>query len=466
MQHEHKKRVMRIADEVRSFYAAGKPFRIYHGSTNSTRILTFKRDETIDVSDLNQVLAVDQKARTALVEANVPMDKLVRETLKHGLVPEVVMEFPGITVGGGIQGGAGESSSFRYGCFNQTCNSFEVILANGRQVQASPQKNADLFYGSAGSFGTLGIITAAKVRLVPAKKYVRLTYLPVTSFAQAVKTLRVATRQNHDYIDGIMFGPDHGVVIVGTMTNKRMGRVRRFTRARDQWYYLHAEAIDTSKQEVTETVLIWDYLFRYDRGGFWVGRYAFELFHKPFNRYTRWLLNPLFHTRKLYEALQASGASQQFIVQDLALPLKNAVKFMEFVDQTQHIYPLWLCPLLPSSKSPFQSNAIKTPLVINIGVWGNHIASRPAFIKANRTIEHKLAELGGKKWYYAHSYYTRTEFWKFYNKHRYDALRQKYHATTLPDIYEKIRVKEAAVVNMKRGALKAMQGRAKLRIQR
>jgi FAD/FMN-containing dehydrogenase len=41
------------------------------------------------------------------------MDKLVKATLKYGLVPPVVTEFPGITVGGAIQGAAAETSSFR-----------------------------------------------------------------------------------------------------------------------------------------------------------------------------------------------------------------------------------------------------------------------------------------------------------------------------------------------------------------
>ena len=46
--------------------------------------------------------------KTALVEPNVPMDRLVAATLQCGLIPPVVMEFPAITVGGGFTGTAGE----------------------------------------------------------------------------------------------------------------------------------------------------------------------------------------------------------------------------------------------------------------------------------------------------------------------------------------------------------------------
>ena len=46
------------------------------------------------------------------------MDALVAATLPHALLPLVVMEFPGITVGGGFSGTSGESSSFRHGPFD------------------------------------------------------------------------------------------------------------------------------------------------------------------------------------------------------------------------------------------------------------------------------------------------------------------------------------------------------------
>src|ERR1700704_5322126 len=135
----------------------------------------------VDVSELNNVLSVDAKHQTAIVEPNVPMDKLVKATLAHKLLPPVVTEFPGITVGGGIQGGAGESSSFKWGFFSQTVNWVEYILADGSIVKASPIEHSDLFYGAAGSSGTFGVITAAEIQLIPAKKYVQLAYLPVTS---------------------------------------------------------------------------------------------------------------------------------------------------------------------------------------------------------------------------------------------------------------------------------------------
>ncbi|QQS19858.1 FAD-binding oxidoreductase [Candidatus Saccharibacteria bacterium] len=461
---KHIQSVELVADKVKSFYENKKPFRIFHGSTNSTRTLTFKRDELLDVSMLNCNISIDTKAQTAIVEPNVPMDKLLAATLYLGLLPPVITEFPGITVGGGIQGGAGESSSFKRGFFSQNINWCEMILADGTVIKSSSEENSDLFYGSAGSMGTLGVITAVEIRLVPAKKYVQLTYIPVNSFESANQTMLEQSNQDIDFLDGIMFGSDSGLIIIGQLTDGVYGKVQRFSRAHDQWFYLHAEVINSQGKEYSETVPLTDYLFRYDRGAFWVGRFAFERFKVPYNRFTRYLLNPILHTRKLYQALQESGASQEHIVQDLSLPYDQAVPFLRYIHDELNIYPLWLCPIKPAPKSPFLCNSLPTNLVINVGVWGPRTPNYDQFVSANRSIELKLAELQGKKWLYAHTYYNEAEFWNIYDKNWYDKLRTKYRATTLPDIYTKTKVRERVEVDAKRGLFKTIFGRAKLRI--
>jgi FAD/FMN-containing dehydrogenase len=419
----------------------------------------------VDVSNLDRVISIDAAGQTAVVEPNVPMDRLLDKALEHGLLPPVITEFPGITVGGAIQGGAGESSSFKWGFFSQAVNWHEFILPDGQIIKSSPDEHSDLFYGSAGSCGSLGIISAAEIQLIPAKKYVQLTYVPVKSFNEATSTMLALAATDNDFIDGIMFGADHGLIITGKLSDIVVGKLHRFSRARDQWYYLHAESIDKSGKQQTLTVPLKDYLFRYDRGAFWVGRFAFERFGVPYNRFTRFLLDPLLHTRKLYQALQESGASQEYIVQDLTLPFNTAEKFMQYIHDECIIYPLWLCPIKPEPRSPLLCNGLNTQLAINIGVWGPRIASYEDFVKLNKNIEAKLMTLGGKKWLYAHTYYREDQFWKIYNKRWYDELRKKYKAETLPSIYEKTRVREHYPVNAKRGLFKTMLGRAKLRVQ-
>lgn len=188
----HEDAVAAVASRVRHFYESKQPYRIYHGSTNSTRASPRRRDNTVDTSSLNRVLDVDVSKKTALVEPNVPMDALVAATLKADLVPLLVMEFPGITVGGGFSGTSGESSSFRYGAFEATINWIEIVLPNGDVTVASRTtgEKTDLFWGAASAFGTLGVVTLLEVQLREAKPYVQLTYSLYGRVADANAKLR------------------------------------------------------------------------------------------------------------------------------------------------------------------------------------------------------------------------------------------------------------------------------------
>jgi len=88
---EHKWEVAKLEEQVARFNETHTPFRIYHGSTLSTRQSSRQRNQIIDVSSLNHVLEFNSNTKTVLVEPNVPMDKLVEATLAQGFLPKVVM---------------------------------------------------------------------------------------------------------------------------------------------------------------------------------------------------------------------------------------------------------------------------------------------------------------------------------------------------------------------------------------
>ncbi|KAJ4007563.1 hypothetical protein NW752_010227 [Fusarium irregulare] len=328
----HDQIVEDIADRIRTFYKLEQPYRISHGSSSSTRPRHSPDAKTIDIGILSQVISVDTNKKTCLVEPNVPMDRLVEATIPYGLIPPVVMEFPGITAGGGFSGTSGESSSFRHGFFNETVNFVEMILGNGDVVKASPGERGDLFHGAAGAAGTLGVTTLLEVRLVEAQ------------------------------------------------------------------------------------------------------------------RFFRWLLDDYSHTRTLYHALHASRISDQFVVQDLALPYDTAEEFISWVDSELGIWPLWLCPLKETRMPTFHPVAAKgaegseiSQPMLNIGVWGWGPSNPEEFKTKNRALEEKLAEFGGRKWLYAHTHYTEKQFWELYDRSWYERLRERYFATTLPTVYDKVK---------------------------
>src|SRR3989344_6059674 len=115
----HDLKIKQIQRQLVEGFMAGKQVRLKRASTNSTR----KRDEPnkefllLDISDLNEALEINAAGRYADIEPGIPMDRLVAATLRENLIPPVVPEFPGITAGGAVQGGALESSSFKFGQF-------------------------------------------------------------------------------------------------------------------------------------------------------------------------------------------------------------------------------------------------------------------------------------------------------------------------------------------------------------
>jgi delta24-sterol reductase len=444
----HQRIVAQVASKVKEYFTRKEPFRISHGSTNSTRPNLKKH--VVDISGLRNVIKVDTAKREALVEPNVPMDRLVEATLPHRLVPPVVMEFPGITVGGGYAGTAGESSSFKFGFFDRTINEVEMIMADGKVVKASEKENADLFRGAAGAVGTLGVTTLVNLQLIQAKKFVKTTYYPTRSIAQAVKEVREHTEGDkgaqNDYVDGILFSKDHGAIVTGEMVDDLPPNTKpqTFSNPWDPWFYLHVESATRNATEpVIDYIPLAEYMFRYDRGGFWVGRSAFSYMRFPFNKFTRWFLDDFLHTRMLYRALHASGIATRYIVQDLALPYPNAEKFINYTDATFNIWPIWLCPL-KQSPQPTMHPHTKPPLedtqMLNIGLWGFGPADPPTYLAKNLALEKTLGDLGGMRWLYAHTYHNKADFWAQFDRAWHEGLRKKYNAETLPGVHDKVHV--------------------------
>ena len=218
-----------------------------------------------------------------------------------------------------------------------------------------------------------------------------------TGFAEAVKQIEKARKEPYDFIDAILYSKTFGIIMTGTYSNEIHLPTTTFRKATDDWFYTHAENVVRKHGTWTECIPLEDYLFRYNRGGFWVGRYPFSRTGLPFNRLTRSLFNGFMETRTLYRFLHAINISQRWIIQDVCLPVKNVVTFLETCDKSLGIYPLWLCPGKFGDKydklSPGYLNAKQ---VIDVGVWGKVPGDHNTLLKLNRNFEKTLIKLGGE----------------------------------------------------------------------
>ncbi|UNI18579.1 hypothetical protein JDV02_004837 [Purpureocillium takamizusanense] len=446
---EHKAAVARIQKQVKHFYDNKKHFRVYHGSTSSTRPLQFKRDAIVDTSDMGRLFPVNLDTMTVQAEPKVPMDALAAHCLAKGVVPKIVMEFKGITVGGGYSGFSGESSMYRYGLFNNTVSDIEIVLGDGSLETASRTHNADLLEHAAGSLGTFGIVTLLTIELIPATPYVQVDLQLVEDVTKAHDIFEAATADDAiHFIDGVYFRKGRIAIMFARFVDRPPAPDKVLKKMQVHWFADTIEDIldkrPTAEKPTSIYMTTTDYLFRYDHGAFWGGKLAFKHFHVPQNALTRRLADPFLDSRTCYHALHKSGLANEYVVQDFGIPASTVTEFISYVNETLPELQIFLAPCKAprdiglSSRFNERVAEVADQRIFAVGVYGRGPRDPKAFYELNRKLELRSAELLGAKLLYARTYYTEDEFWLIYRKDIYEEMRKKYKAETLPTVFQKL----------------------------
>ncbi len=460
---QHAQDVKALQDQIRN-EKGQLSLRNHPHPSNITRSSSYKAETSqLNINHLNRILQIDPIGRRIIVEPRVTMEQLAHAALEKGMMVPVIPEFKGITVGGAIMGGGMESSSHRYGLFSDNCLAYEILLGDGSIVRASPDEHADLFYGIVGSYGSLGVLLAIELRLIPAKPWIQLKYRKFSSIAETVKYFEriQGALSGPDFVEGLVFSPAHIKVIEGYFLEEpeTVSHSLSLEYPWSTWFYPHAK--EASDQDEEKIPLI-EYLFRHDRGAFWIGAYGTHwaaipryLLESRFKLPTLAKLLPTFKpenfkglqdpgpffrliwgwamtSHRLYSWLHSKSedwVANQFIIQDFCIPSENLATFVEKIFQEIGIFPLWLCPT-PKTKNPqiLSPHFLPTTnFVVNVGVYGISPSSKsPAELV--HQLEGWTKQARGRKVLYSYSYYTPEEFWSIYSKTDYDHLRKLYHA--------------------------------------
>eukprot|EP01038_Epipyxis_sp_PR26KG_P006994 gene6994-9558_t len=388
------------------------------------------------------------------VESMCSMEKLVDHLFEfHGLIPAIVPEFKGITVGGSIQGLAAESTSFKFGFFHNAVIGFEIVLLNGDVKWCSPSSNADLFYSVPGSFGSLGICTKAKLLCVSSSPFVKVTSKKYDSNQDCVSNFKehfndLNVRNNIDFIEGIAYSKNNYVAISGEMisqsefikSNLRLEKCNAFGY---DWFY------NTVKKSIGKPFClpIRDYLFRHDRGSFWMASYRIPQF---IGKYMGKLLDNS-NMFKLANLLPFAFPKNIIVLQDFMLPINSVSNFIEDIQPSLDVYPIWLLPMKSvysntkdktiKKYSVFTENiSINSRDICNVGVYGIPNNQKYDYIPYNKLFESILHKHRGNKVYYSHSFYERDFFYNnICNGKEYWSLRKKYCSDDgFPDVFTKV----------------------------
>lgn len=111
-------------------------------------------------------LEIDPQTRIARLGAGVLWQQVIDAGAEHGLAP-IVGSAPGVGAVGFLTGGGIGPLVRTFGLSSDRVRAFELVTGNGEIRRVSATENPDLFWGLRGGKGTLGIVTAVEVELVP-----------------------------------------------------------------------------------------------------------------------------------------------------------------------------------------------------------------------------------------------------------------------------------------------------------
>lgn len=132
---------------------------------------------SLDLSALDEVSEVNTARAVIKVGPSATWRKVLNATLAHGLVPRVMPLNLDLTVGGTLSAGGIGSTSHTEGASVWNVEQLEVVTGGGDVVLTSAEQEPRLFAATLGGVGRVGIISAAWLRLRPARARVRTHYL-------------------------------------------------------------------------------------------------------------------------------------------------------------------------------------------------------------------------------------------------------------------------------------------------
>ncbi|GFR82564.1 delta(24)-sterol reductase-like [Elysia marginata] len=90
-----------------------------------------------------------------------------------------------------------------------------------RPLTTMSDENPDLYYAIPWSHGTLGFLVAAELTIVPASKYVRMEYWPVTGQAELGRLLNTPDiYKDNQFVEALVYSRSQAVLMLGNMTDE------------------------------------------------------------------------------------------------------------------------------------------------------------------------------------------------------------------------------------------------------
>jgi FAD/FMN-containing dehydrogenase len=149
----------------------------------------------LSIDRMNRIRDIRPSGRLAIVEAGVILSTLHAAAAEHDLIFPLTFGARGSAmIGGVLSTNAGGSNVLRYGNTRDLCIGLEVVLADGRVMDLMSELHKDnaglnLRHLMIGAEGTLGIITAAVLKLKPKPRAYATAMVALPTLADALDLL-------------------------------------------------------------------------------------------------------------------------------------------------------------------------------------------------------------------------------------------------------------------------------------
>lgn len=146
----------------------------------------------LSMRSMSRILAVDHEAETVDVEAGVVWRDLVHHLKRWDLLPRVLTNNLGVTVGGTLSIAGIGVASFQYGSQGDNVVELDVVTGTGETITCSPESHQDLFWSVVAGLGQVGIVTRARLKLRRCKPMTRTYYLLYDDLRRFMQDARTA----------------------------------------------------------------------------------------------------------------------------------------------------------------------------------------------------------------------------------------------------------------------------------
>jgi FAD/FMN-containing dehydrogenase len=170
---------------------------------------------------MNRIIGLDEDNFSMVVEAGCVLEAVRATAAEHGFSFPLALGSQGsCQIGGAIATNAGGLNVLRYGMMRDLVLGLEMVLPDGRiwNGQKSLRKDNtgyDLKQLVLGSEGTLGVVTAATLKLFPAPTQVETAFLALDSAESVVRFYGYARRELSDLLSAFELLTDEGMAVSG-----------------------------------------------------------------------------------------------------------------------------------------------------------------------------------------------------------------------------------------------------------